>query len=304
MSIAEEATPAAKLGRPARPAQGGSAAHRRARHLRRQHGHPGHALHVRRARLGGAREDHEHRRRGREVAAEHRRRLHGRGLRRVDPDVLGAARRRDQDAGPPDPRQGRGQARLAGGRRRRRDRQVPGRRRGRRGRRRLRGTARRHRPGGGAEGRLAARLARVRHQQDAPLEHRRRRRGQGDRGSRSRHRAADRQPPRVRRADRAALDDRRPARRPPDHPLGDPDPAHPALRAVGDPRHPGGQPARRRAARRRRLRREAPDLRRGGPLRGDRAQARPPGQVDGDALRAHGDVPPRPRPDQLRDDRG
>ncbi len=77
-----------------------------------------------------------------------------------------------------------------------------------------------------------------------------------------------------------------------------------AVRAVRDHRHPRGQAARRRPDRGRRLRGEAPGLRRGDPGRRDRAQARSPGEVDGVAHGAHGDVAPRPRPGQPRDDRG
>ena len=125
----------------------------------------------------------------------------------------------------------------------------------------------------------------------------------GDRERGHRHRAAHRQPPHIRRPDRDALHDRRPARRRADAPLDDPDPAHRALHHVRHARHPGGQAPRDRAARRRRLRSQAPGLRRGSPDGCDRAQARAPGQVDGDAQRAHGHVAPRPRPGQLRDDR-
>ena len=70
--------------------------------------------------------------------------------------------------------------------------------------------------------------------------------------------------------------------------------------------HPAGhQPGPRprgRARRRRRLRLQAADVRRGGPGRVGRAQARPAGQVDRDALGEHAGLPPRARPDRGRPD--
>ena len=103
--------------------------------------------------------------------------------------------------------------------------------------RRVRRAPGRGRPRGGARGRRAARPRGLRHQQDARLVDQRRRRRRGARRGRGRRRAADRQPPHLGRADRAALHDRRPARRRADALLDDADPAHRALRAVGDPRH-------------------------------------------------------------------
>ena len=63
------------------------------------------------------------------------------------------------------------------------------------------------------------------------------------------------------------------------------------------------QRPRHRAGRRRRLRRQAADLRRGDRLRVGVAQARAPGEVDRDAHRAHDGHPPRARPDRLREGR-
>ena len=142
------------------------------------------------------------------------------------------------------------------------------RRRRRRGRdRRLRPEARRGGPGGGARGRLAARLGGVRHQQDARVGGRRRRHRRRPRRGRGHGRAPLREPPHLGRADRAALLGRRGARRRPHAVLDDPDPAHRALRLLRHARHRRGQAARGRPRRRRRLRREAPDLRRGGARR-------------------------------------
>ena len=93
----------------------------------------------------------------------------------------------------------------------------------------------------------------------------------------------------VGRADRAARLDRRAPRRQADALLDDADPAHRALRPVGDARHPRGQAARGRPRRGRRLRRQAPGLRRGGARARARQAAGAAGQVDRDALGAHDD---------------
>ena len=85
--------------------------------------------------------------------------------------------------------------------------------------------------------------------------------------------------------------------------LHHPDPAHRALRALRHARHRRGQAACGRPRRGRRLRREAPGLRRGGAGAGARQAARAAGEVDRDALRAHDHEPPRARPDRLRDAR-
>ena len=63
-----------------------------------------------------------------------------------------------------------------------------------------------------------------------------------------------------------------------------------------------GEGPRHRPRGRRRVRRQAPGLRRGDPARGRRAQARPPGQVDRDALGEPDGHPPRSRPDRARED--
>ena len=156
-------------------------------------------------------------------------------------------------------------------------------------------------PRGRARGRLAARLGGVRHQQDARVGRRRGRRGRRARRGGGHGRAPLREPPHLGRPDRAALLDRRDPRRQAHALLDHPDPAHRALRLLRHARHPGGPAARDRARCGRRLRREAPDLRRGGARPRAREAARPAGEVGRDALGAHDDEPPRPRPDQLRD---
>ena len=108
---------------------------------------------------------------------------------------------------------------------------------------------------------LAARLGAVRHEQDARMGDRGRRRRRRLRRSRHGRQAARGQPPHRGRADRDARLRGRAARRARDALLGDPDPAHLPLRAVALLRHPRGQAARGRARRGRRLRREAERLR-------------------------------------------
>ena len=125
-----------------------------------------------------------------------------------------------------------------------------------------------------------ARLGVVRHQQDARVGGRRRRHRRRPRRGRGGRRAPLREPPHLRRADRAALLDRRAARRRAHALLDHPDPAHRALRLLRHARHPRGQAARGGARRGRRLRRQAPGLRRGGARAGARQAARAPGQVD------------------------
>ena len=111
------------------------------------------------------------------------------------------------------------------------------------------------------------------------------------------------QPPHRGRADRDARRDRRlPRRRADGHEL------HPgAALPQALPRPPAGDDRGPRAGDRprrgRRLRLQAPDLRRGDPARLGVAPAEPAGQVDRDALGEHGRLPPRPRPDRLREDR-
>ena len=200
-------------------------------------------------------------------------------------------------------RQGRGEVRRPGRGDRARHRQVRRPRRRRAALRRVRPAARGRRPGEGARGRLAARA-----------------RGHGGptRRTSGRSAAATWTPPgpsprssssggssttarRARRSSRALR--RRPPRRQPhaapDEPEPAPDPALHGRRA----RHVRGPHPRDRARRRRRLRRQDRALRRGGPRRLGLAQAQPPGQVDGDALRAHELDDPRPRPDRLREGR-
>ncbi len=84
----------------------------------------------------------------------------------------------------------------------------------------------------------------------------------------------------------------------PDPLLHDTDSPHRPLHPRLDAQRPGGQAARRRSGCRRRLRRQAPGVRRGGARARARQASRPPGEVDRDALRAHDHEPPRPRPDQ------
>ncbi len=231
------------------------------------------------------------------------RRGHGRRLRRSAPDGLGAARRGDQDAGALAAQARRGEARgRSGGGRGRHEPARGGRRR--RGRDRgVRPEARRRGPGGRARGRLAARLGAVRHEQDARVGRGRRRHRRRPRRGGGRGRAPLREPPHLGCADRAALlGGGVPRRRP--HALVDhADPAHRPLRLLRDARHRRGQAAGGGPRRGRRLRREAPDLRRGGAGAGAREAARPPGEVDRDPLRAHDHEPPRARPDQLREAR-
>ena len=138
----------------------------------------------------------------------------------------------------------------------------------------------------------------ARHEHLAPLVARRRRpRGRLRRG-RPHHRASRRQPPHGRRRDRAP----RRARRLPRRRADDLDQhAGPALRAPV-PRHPArhqpGPRPRGRAGRRRRVRLQAADVRRGGPALLGRPQARAAGQVDRDPLGEHAGLPPRARPDR------
>ena len=124
-------------------------------------------------------------------------------------DGLGAAGRRDQDAGALAAEARPGQARRRPGRGGRRDEPAPRGGRGRGRDRRLRPEAGGRGPGGRARGRLAARLGRVRHEQDARVGDRRRRHRRRPGRGRGHGRAPLREPPHVRRADRAALLDRR-----------------------------------------------------------------------------------------------
>ena len=167
--------------------------------------------------------------------------------------------------------------------------------------RRVRAAARRHRPRGGARGRLAARPRGARHQQDPRVVARRRRhRGRLGRGRR-RHRAPRRQPPHRRRADRAARRARRAPRRPADA----------ARRSTQVPHFVRLFLALLLGESEEKVRVIAPEV--GGGF-GAKLQiygeeilllAPPrklgrPGQVDRDALGAHDGHPPRPRPDRLR----
>ena len=113
---------------------------------------------------------------------------------------------------------------------------------------------------------------------------RRRRRGGLRRGRRGR-RAAHRQPPHRGRGDRAARRASPSSRAEQAHALTrDADPALPAALPLDAARHQRGQAPRGRARGRRRLRLEAPGLRRGDRSRVGRAQARAARQVDRDAL--------------------
>ena len=149
----------------------------------------------------------------------------------------------------------------------------------------------------------AARPRGHRHQRRPRVDDRRRRHGRGLERGRGHRRAADRQPPLGRHADRAALADRRLADGPADAAHHEPEPAPDPPLHGRRVRHVGGPHPRDRAGRGRRLRREDHALRRGDPRGVGVEAAQPPGQVDGDALGAHDLDRPRPRPDRLREDR-
>ena len=290
----------AHVGRADAP-QGGPAAAAGARQLRRRHRAARDAARGVRALARGARADHVDRRVGGARAPRHPRGLHGQRRRpRVRaPARLGAARGRGQGAGALAAGEGGRQARRRSRRRRDRHRQVRRRRR-RRGRdRRVRPAARRGRSRGRARGRRP-RASRHRHQQGARVVARRRRRERARR-VRGRDRAPLRQPPHRRRADRAARRDRGLPRRRADRLELHADPELPAPVPRAHARHDRGPDPRDRAGRRRRLRLQAADLRRGDPARVVLAQARPARQVDRDALREHDGLAPRPRPDRVRE---
>ena len=86
--------------------------------------------------------------------------------------------------------------------------------------------------------------------------------------------------------------------------VGHPDPAHPAVPARRDPRHPGAEPAGGGAGCRRRVRVQAAGHRRRGADRAARPQARPAGEVDRVAQRGQPGRAPRPRPAAADQDRG
>ncbi len=85
--------------------------------------------------------------------------------------------------------------------------------------------------------------------------------------------------------------------------VGDPDPARPAVRAVGVLRHPRAERPGDRARRRRRLRLEAAGDRRGSAGRADQPQGRQAGQVERVAQRGQPDRAPRPGPVAADQDR-
>ena len=189
--------------------QGGPAAHPGQGPLRRRHHRARRPVGELRALPRGARHDRLDRRLGRARAPGGRRGLHRGGPRPRGPAAagLGAARRDRQHAGALAARQGHGQPRRRRGRRGHRPRPVRGRGRGRGRHRGVRPAAGRRRPGGGAQGR-GARPREPRHEQGARVVARRRRRERAGR-RRGRGRAPLRQPPDLRRADRAARRARR-----------------------------------------------------------------------------------------------
>ena len=288
------------MGRPCDEAQGGPQAHHGPGELRRGHLAPGHAVGLVRPLARGARAHRLHRRLRRGGARRHRARRHRRGRRRARrpaADGLDPARRRRQHARALAAGQGHRQARGRPGRRRHRHRPLRSRRRRRRGRGRVRPAPRGRRPRGGPQGRDDHPRG-ARHERLAPLVARRRGPRGGLRRGRPHHRAPRRQPPDRRRRHRAP---RRPRRLPRRRAHDLDEHAGPALRAPV-PRHPArhrpGPRPRGRAGRRRRLRLQAADVRRGGPALLGRPQAGAAGQVDRDPLGEHAGLPPRARSDR------
>ena len=297
---------AGPVGGPRRPGdapQGGSAADHRPRPVRRRHLAPGHAVGGDRPLARGARQDHLDRRLGGARAPRRPRGVHRPGPdrpRRPAADGVGAAGRRGQQ-----PRALAARPRTPSSTSATRSRSCSATIATR--------SSTRPRTWSSSTSRCRSSPTPRRRSRAAPFVHEqlgtnkvhewslpgRRRRGRVRRGRR-RGRAARRQPPHRRRADRAARGARRLPRRLAD--AVDLDPGA-ALRAAvpGDPaRDERGAGARDRARGRRRLRLQAPGVRRGGPRLLVLAQARAPGEVDRDADREHGGHPPGPRPDRAR----
>ena len=175
--------------------------------LRGRHGRPGHALHGRRPLARGARQDRLDRRLRRRASSpashgvftgEDLDIASGLPMAWVPPGVEIKTPEHWPLAKGEVKYVGQGVAIVLG------DDKYAGRRRRRAGARRVRPAAGRRRSREGARGRRDARPPRPRHQPDARVVDRRRRHGRGLGRGRRRDRAADRQPPHRRRADRAA----------------------------------------------------------------------------------------------------